>query len=118
MTQRRSDIFKKKKGVHVQLDKDTHAHFRKELFTVGLSMQEAFEHFAQLVAVGDHRAKRLLESYVNGKIRQEIEGMKVPPRRELSNFGELDSEKLYSLINETDDLVEEEDGADGDQRKA
>jgi len=117
MTQRRPDIFKKKKGVHVQLDKDTHAHFRKELFTAGLSMQEAFEYFAQLVAVGDHRVKRLLESYMTNKIRQEIEGTKSPPRRELPNFGELDSEKLYSLINEVDDLVKEEDETD-DQREA
>jgi len=102
------DIFKKKKGIHLQLDTDTHTLFRRELFMTGLTMQEALEAFARLVASGDHRTKKMLEAFVTNKIRLEIEELKISANKEPPKFGELDSETLYNLINDLDEQVIEE----------
>lgn len=99
------DILKKRKCIHVQLDVDTHTFFRRELFTVGLTMQEALEAFSRLVASGDHTALKLMQGFVNSKLHDQIKTMKESIRKkEIQSFGELDSDKLYNLINDESTL--------------
>ena len=49
-----------KKSVHVNITKSAHAGFRIECFKRGLSMQEAFEEFAQRVALESNDAIGIL----------------------------------------------------------
>lgn len=90
------------KGIHIKLDRQTHASFRIKLIDCGLSMQEAFEHFARLAGGGNPTALRMLNGLVRDKIKQEMATIGVKPykpgtRRRLN---ELDPEKIYDLINE------------------
>jgi hypothetical protein len=90
------------KGVHVKLDKETHANFKTRLIKHGVSMQEAFEEFARAVGADNLSANRLLEKMVRTKIKDELAtvGLKAPSRRKPRYLSELDDEKLYDLINE------------------
>lgn len=91
-----SDLFRAKKGVHIKLDKEVHAAFRKKLLDHGVSMQETFNEFARLVAAGDRKGLKIVELYVKRRLREEIE--KHTPRE--TNIDELDHDALYDLINE------------------
>lgn len=92
------------KGVHIKLDRETHAHFKARLVHIDLTMQEAFEEFARLVAAGSLSANRMLDGLIRRQIKQELStiGMK-PVKRKHKRLGELDADKLYDLINEDAD---------------
>jgi hypothetical protein len=89
------------KGVHVKLDKSTHAAFKAKLVEYGLSMQEAFEEFARLVGSGNFSANNILERLIRRQIKAELAtvGLK-PMKQRLRHVSELDANRLYDLINE------------------
>ena len=95
------------KGIHVKLDKETHAHFKARLAYHGLSMQEAFEEFARLVGSGSRVANNMMESLVTRHVRRELAEAGVEPlrRNRRQHMRDLDADTLYDLINE---------GADGE----
>lgn len=97
----RPDLFRDKKGVHIKLNKTTHAEFRKKMFDKGLTMQWAFEEFASLVGKGDKRALKIIDDLAIKKLKGEIERYtsKEP-------VDELDHDALYHLIEQE----EEQDG--------
>lgn len=90
------------KGVHVKLDKETHANFKSQLAQHGLSMQEAFEEFARLVGSGSASANNLLLRLLRREIKEELAsvGLKPSSQRTPKRINELDPERLYDLINE------------------
>ncbi len=53
--------FQTKKSVHINLTKDAHAGVKIECFKRSLSMQEAFEEFAQLIAAEHPDALEILD---------------------------------------------------------
>lgn len=53
--------FQTKKSVHINLSKDAHAGVKIECFKRGVSMQEAFEEFAQMIAAQHADAIDILE---------------------------------------------------------
>jgi hypothetical protein len=97
----KGDLFKDRKACHIELDTQTHMYFRRELFTVGLTMQEAFEAFARLVASGDHKTKEMLKSFVTKKLRKEIDKVTASAVKRPTPFNELDADQLYDLIGDT-----------------
>lgn len=97
-----SDFFREKKGVHIQLRKQTHSGFRQALFEKGVSMQAAFEEFAYLVANKDQRACRIVEELRQKKIRGEIESYK----NKNASVDELDHDTLYDLIGNKETMNE------------
>jgi antitoxin component of RelBE/YafQ-DinJ toxin-antitoxin module len=99
----RADIFQDRKCVHVKLEKETHAAFRARLFRHGISMQEAFDEFAKQVAEGNRSANIIVESLINRKLKEAIEGRVTKTRKRKESLGELDSESIYNLINGTPD---------------
>lgn len=117
MTEKKSDLFKRRKGVHIQLNTDTHAYLRRELFTAGMTMQELFEEFAQLVASGDHRAKKMMDSFITARIKREIKALEMgTSKKGPLKVDELNSEKLYNLISEADVLEHSHEDSDGEER--
>lgn len=90
------------KGVHVKLDRVTHANFKSQLAQHGLSMQEAFEEFARLVGSGSPSANNLLFRLIRSQVKEELEsvGLKASPQRKPRRISELDPERLYDLISE------------------
>jgi hypothetical protein len=96
----RSDLLQKKKCVHVKLSKETHSAFRAKLFEYGLSMQEAFDEFACLVAQSDSPATRIIEKLNTRKLKEALRSAEEKKRMKESSFGELDSDTLYSMISE------------------
>lgn len=92
----------KVKGVHVKLDKTTHANFKSQLAQHGLSMQEAFEEFARLVGSGSASANNLLIRLIRSQVKEELAtvGLKPSSPRSTRRINELDPDKLYDLINE------------------
>ncbi len=97
------------KGVHVKLDKETHASFKTKLIEHGVSMQDAFEEFARQVGAGSPSANNLITRMVREKIRIELAevGLTSNRKRPSRRLGELDDEKLYDLINEAEEVVDE-----------
>jgi hypothetical protein len=92
----RSDLFQKRKCVHVKLEKEIHAALRAKLFQYNISMQEVFDEFAKQVAEGTRPANNIVETVTKRKLREALEGR---PKKKYDGFGELDSELLYNLIN-------------------
>jgi len=90
------------KGIHVKLDRETHANFKARLAHHGLSMQEAFEEFARLVGSGSKHANNMMEALVARHIRQELAEVGVEPikRNRRQHLRDLDADTLYDLINE------------------
>lgn len=101
----RTDVLRNK-GVHVKLDKDTHAEFKIRLLRSDLTMQEAFEEFAKQVAVGFPSAIRIIERLAMNKVKAELAtvGLKRSgTRKRLRPMEATDHETLYELINEVED---------------
>lgn len=103
------------KGVHVKLDRLTHAQFKARVAQHGLSMQEAFEHFARLVGADSASANNLLSSLMRNRVKQELaqEGLKPLKVNRRQGFNELDPDKLYDLINEVDEDMSPEPSPGG-----
>lgn len=99
----------KVKGVHVKLDRETHANFKAQLVHRGLTMQEAFEEFARLVGSGSISANNLLDRLIRMQVKEELEsvGLTYKPNRKPRRLSELDPESLYDLINEDEDVKED-----------
>jgi hypothetical protein len=95
----RADLFQDRKCVHIKLEKEVHAAFRARLFRHGISMQEAFDEFAKQVSEGMRSANAIVETIINRKIKEAIDGRVSKPPRKRESFGELDSESIYNLIN-------------------
>ena len=110
-----SDLFRDKKGVHIKLDKDVHAAFRKQLFDHGVSMQAIFNEFARLIGSGNRTALQLLNAFIKRRLQDEIEKHKLPNAK----LDELDHEALYNMISEegsSDPITEEKDTENEDYR--
>lgn len=90
------------KGIHVKMDRQTHADFKAKLVYCNVSMQEAMEEFARLVGSGNPAAIKMLERLVREKLKKELATVGVKPykpghRRLLR---ELDPERMYDLISD------------------
>lgn len=94
------------KGVHVKLDKQTHANFKTKLIQHGVTMQDAFEEFARLLGSDNVSANRMMERFVRNRVRQELASMGVDPVKRSKHVNELDHETLYDLINEEEESDE------------
>ena len=81
--------FQTKKSLHINLKKETHAGFRIALFKKRLTMQEAIEEFANLVALENPRALTILENLVEKKRNHEVE-----------RLSETDAEEIYKMLAE------------------
>ncbi len=93
------DLFQSRKGVHIKLDKETHAELRTRLFRHGMTMQEFFDEFARAYVNNDPKAVKFVDSIIIRNVQFHIEGKK-PEKREHVH-SELDSETLYDLISST-----------------
>ncbi len=90
------------KGIHIKMDRQTHADFKARLVYCNVSMQEAMEEFARLVGSGNLSALRMLDRLVREKLKKELSSVGLQPykpghRRRLH---ELDPNALYDLISE------------------
>lgn len=97
----RTDLLLDKKCVHIKLDKDVHTALRSKLFKFNVSMQDLFNECAHLVAAESSKGQAIVESIVKRKIQEAISGKK-KKRKELV-INEVDTETLYSMINESKD---------------
>ena len=104
-----NDCDVRSKGVHVKLDKETHTDFKVKLIQHGVTMQDAFEEFARQVAMGNLSANRLIERFIRERAKAELAsvGLKPMGRTKQRFLRELDQEKLYDLINEGEEEVDE-----------
>lgn len=100
----RTDILFDKKSVHFKLDKEVHFALRGKLFKYNVSMQELFDEFARQVAADMPKARSILESIVNSKVKSVLSNPSTKRRKKKKeSFNEFDSETIYSMINESDD---------------
>lgn len=97
------------KGIHVKLDRQTHANFKACLVHHGLSMQEVFEEFARLVGSGNLSANRMIDGLIRRQLKKELAEAGIEPlkRDRRNRMRELDPESLYALIDVKNDDVSE-----------
>lgn len=97
------DLFQNRKGVHIKLDKSTHAALRTKLFLHNITMQDFFNEFAKAYVSGDHRATRIIDNMVLRNVQFHIEGKK--EQRNERRISEIDTNTLYDLISSDDDVT-------------
>lgn len=100
------DLFERKKSVHIKLSKEAHFAIRVESFKRKLSIQLIFNEFATMVANGDKAALRILDIISKKKLSGELKRI---ARKEVSNFGNIDGDALYDLINASMQDEQDED---------
>lgn len=96
------------KGVHIKLDHDTHKRFKLNLVNQGLTMQDAFEEFARLVGEGNPTAIAILNRMIKDRVKTELMSVGLvpgPDRPKAKMLGELDSDRLYDLIKDPDEIL-------------
>lgn len=95
----RHDIFIDKKSIHIKLSKDIHTALRERLLKAGITMQDLFQDAAELILTDSPRAQKTLDNISRKKMKRYLEGGNKKQTRAL---GELDTETLYSLLEQDD----------------
>jgi len=96
----RTDVFFNKKSVHVKLPRETHTLLREKLFRHGITMQDLFQEAAEMAVSEGVRSEKLLEKIAKKKLLSSIEKM---DKSQKNTIGELNSDMLYNLLEESDD---------------
>lgn len=96
----RHDLFYGRKSVHIKLTKEVHASLREKLFRYGITMQDLFQEAAEMAVIDTPRSEKLLQRVAKKKLAASIEKL---DRSSKVQFGELDSETLYNLLEGSDD---------------
>jgi len=99
----RFDTFVDKKSIHFKLDKDVHLALRAKLFKYNISMQELFDEFANLVVTDVPKARSIVESILNKRMKSVLSGEKKRKKKKREVFNEVDTDTLYNMINEPED---------------
>jgi hypothetical protein len=99
----RFDTFVDKKSIHFKLDKDVHLALRAKLFKYNISMQELFDEFANLVVTDVPKARSIVESILNKRMKSVLSGEKKRKKKKREVFNEVDTDTLYNMINESED---------------
>ena len=86
-----------KKSVHVNISKSAHAGFRIECFKRGLSMQEAFEEFAQRVTLESNDAIKILD---------ELKAIKESKKKSDKKYTQTDVDDIFNMLEDADPLKE------------
>ena len=95
--------FETKKAIHFSTTRETHSDFRIACFKKRVTMQDALEEFAQLVAAENPVAVRILDNLSERKRNDEI-----------SRLTQTDSESILNVISELNPL---KDNGDKDEQK-
>lgn len=94
----RSDILFTRKSVHIKLTKELHAALRTKLFKYGITMQDLFHEAAELALDEGSRSEKFLEKISKKKLLLTLQKI---DRDEKSRLGELDSETMYNLLEDS-----------------
>lgn len=100
----RNDIFQSRKTVHIKIPKEVHATLREKMFKHNLTMQELFQDYAIMMAEDSIRAEKTFERLSARRIKVMLEDAKANRKKERKDLmlGELDSNTLYSLLEEAE----------------
>lgn len=126
----RTDFLSTKKGVHIEVGKETYLALRQLMFTHEVSIQGLFQEFARMLVQGDSRALKILEAFVVKRAGVKLEartqskqrihkrtGKKLSTSAKRPNRGtnlaqeksdDLDHNVLYSLIEEKKEESDED----------
>lgn len=96
----KNDLFFGRKSVHVKLTKEVHASLREKLFRYGITMQDLFNEAAEAAVLEGPKSDRLLQKIARKKVMASLDKTH---RAYLKQAGELDSEMLYNLLEDTND---------------
>jgi heterodisulfide reductase subunit C len=96
----RHDLFFHRKSVHVKLTKEVHTSLREKLFRHGITMQDLFQEAAEMVLLEGSKSDKFLEKISKKKLMVSIEKIN---RRQNDQLGELDSDTLYNLLEDSND---------------
>jgi hypothetical protein len=78
-----------KKSVHINLSTETHAALRIVCFKYKVTMQDLFDHFAQLVAIGDSDALAMVDDLAVKK-----------KKRSNHDISVVDVDSIFALIEQ------------------
>ena len=86
--------FQLKKSIHINLNKETHAEFRMNLFKRELSMQEVFEFLAVKIVDGDETLTKFLDEIEYNKKNRDF----------AKKVNSTDAESIFDVINQQNPL--------------
>jgi len=99
----------RRKDVHVKMSRETHMAFKMRLLEHDVSMQRAFEAFAEAVAAGGMSAVNIIVRDGRRRLKEELLSVGIKPineNRRLKTRGpinELDVDAMYDLISDDED---------------
>lgn len=96
----RHDLFYDRKSVHIKLTKELHTSLREKLFRYGITMQDLFHDAAEQALLEGVRSEKFLQRVAKKKL---MATLNKTGRDERTKIGELDSETLYNLLEDTAD---------------
>jgi hypothetical protein len=88
------------RGVVIKMSLETHKKFKIKLIQHGITMQDAFEGFAQMIADESPSANILVEKMVIAAVNNELAeaGLGPQKKRKRLHMIDIDNERLYDLI--------------------
>ena len=105
----RNDIFQSRKTVHIKIPKEVHATLREKMFKHNLTMQDVFQDLAEVLVSDPSRCEKLVQKIVTKKLKRILEGRTPHKESKKMIMGELDSDTLYSLLEENEKKFEHEE---------
>lgn len=103
----KSHVLVDRRCINVKLCKEVHASFRSKLLERGITMQDAMDEFAKLIADDDQRALGIVDRLATKKAQAELTAIS-KSKDHSRKMSELDAEALYNMISDG----EEDDGDD------
>lgn len=104
----RYDLFESRKSVHVKFSKEMHAALRTKLFQSGLTMQDLFFYAAQRALDPGPVADKFLDKISKLKMQRSLRELQTRGAAKF-HIGELDSETLYSLMDDQNGKQQDDD---------
>lgn len=91
--------------MHIKLAKEQHAALREKLFRFGITMQDLFREAAEMALAEGDRGEKLLQRIAKKKMKDALDRLH---KKNHMQIGDLDSETLYNLLEDSDGAKIEE----------
>lgn len=101
----KQDLFENRKCIHIKLSKEVHTELRTLCIHKGITMQDVFEEYGNLLCAGDVKAMAIVDRMI-------LRRLNIPRRNSrtrgpaATELNDKEKESIYDLIN--DETLEEE----------
>lgn len=108
-----SSIFESRRCVHIKIPREVHATIKEKITSYNVTMQDLFQEYAIEIAENHEKIEKAMQKISNRKMLNslisESKAMRGKRRTRSLMLSDLDSNMLYSLLEETEKNGHEDD---------